>query len=159
MAFELTVEFGNRPLDLRDEWTTHFADQGIRLEIRPGFEFQTWSGGFLPMKLESLPQEYLFGLQNVVQISGFEVYFGEDSARFRSAMMRPIAELILQCFGAATLCIITNGTYHDPQTGEAIKADGVIERAKQEIQAYRPYIDEHSKIQHEFTEWADYQQP
>lgn len=113
-------------------------------------------GGFLPIKLASFPDKYLFGLPKVVQISGFEVSFGPRSAHFRTAMGRPLAALIVQCFGAATLAVITNGAYHDLQTGESFEGASAIHRADWEIMAYEPYIDDLARAQQKFTKWSDY---
>jgi hypothetical protein len=63
------------------------------------------------MKLIAMPDKYLFGLPKVIQISGFEVDFGPESAHFRTAMGRTIAELILQYYGAACLAVVTKGVY------------------------------------------------
>lgn len=92
----------------------------------------------------------------MVQISGFEVGFGPESAHFRTAMGRTVAELILQCYGAACLAVITNGVYHDPQTGESFEGVSAIRRADQEIMAYQPYMDQYARTQHVFTQWSDY---
>lgn len=74
-------------------------------------------------------------------------------------MRRTIAELILQCYGAACLAIITNGVYHDPQTGEGFEGASAIQRADWEIMEYQPYMNQHSRVQHGFTQWSDMQEP
>jgi len=71
-------------------------------------------------------------------------------------MGRTVAELILQCHGAACLAIVTRGVYYDPQTGKSFEGTAAIQRADQEIMAYQPYIDERARVQHEFTQWSDY---
>jgi hypothetical protein len=158
MAFELTVEYESPITELKPRLEAELLTQGISVEICPGFTPDKWRGGFLPMKLLNLPDHYLFGLGRLVQISGFEVSFTDSSAHFRSAMGRPIAELILLCHSAAALAVISNGVYHDPQTGEAIPANKAVARAKQEILAYVPYLDERARTQHPFTQWSDYTQ-
>jgi hypothetical protein len=156
MAFELVVEMKTSVKDLRQRWQDEISSHGLSVEILPSFTPNTWQGGFLPIKLVAIPDKYLFGLPKVVQISGFEVSFGPQSAHFRSAMGRPLAELILQCYGAASLAVITNGGYHDPQTGESFEGASAIGRADWEIRAYEPYIDHRARAQHEFTKWSDY---
>ena len=156
MAFELVVEMKTSVKNLRQRWQDGINSHGFSVEIMPSFDPDTWQGGFLPVKLIALPDKYLFGLPKVVQISGFEVSFGPESAHFRSAMGRPLAELILQCYGAASLAVISNGVYHDPQTGESFEGASAINRADWEIMAYVPYIDHHARAQHEFTKWSDY---
>jgi hypothetical protein len=156
MAFELVVEMKTRVKNLRQHWQEEINSHGFCVEILPSFDPETWQGGFLPIKLVSMPDKYLFGLPRVVQISGFEVSFGPESAYFRSAMGRSLAELILQCFGAASLALITNGIYHDPQTGESFEGAPALNRADGEIMAYEPYIDDDARAQHEFTKWSDY---
>jgi hypothetical protein len=156
MAFDLIVEIKISVKNLRQRWQDEINSHGFSIEILPSFEPDNWQGGFLPIKLVAMPDKYLFGLPKVIQISGFEVSFGSESAHFRSAMGRPLAELILQCYGAASLAVITNGVYHDPQTGESLVCASAIERADCEIMAYEPYIDEHARAQHEFTKWSDY---
>ena len=156
MAFELVVEMRTRLKILRQHWQEEINSHGFSVEILPSFDPATWQGGFLPIKLVSMPDKYLFGLPKVVQISGFEVSFGPESAHFRSAMGWPLAELILQCYGAASLAVITAGLYHDPQTGESFEGASAIDRADWEIMAYEPYIDHHARAQHEFTNWSDY---
>lgn len=156
MAFELVVEMKAGVEDLRQRWQAEINSHGFSVEILPSFDPATWQGGFLPIKLVSLPDKYLFGLPKIVQISGFEVSFGPESAHFRTAMGRTLAELILQCFGAASLAVITNGVYYDPQTGESFEGVSAINRADWEIKAYEPYIDHRARMQHEFTNWSDY---
>jgi hypothetical protein len=156
MAFELVVEMKNVVKGLRHSWQQEFSSHGFCIEIHPSFVVDEWKGGFLPIKLVSMPEKYLFGLPKVIQISGFEVSFGSKSAHFRSAMGRPLAELIIQCYCAASLAVITDGVYHDPQTGESFDGVSAIARADWEIMAYEPYIDENARAQHEFTTWDDY---
>jgi hypothetical protein len=156
MAFELVVEMKTIAKNLRQRWQEEIDSHGFCVEILPSVNLATWRGGLLPIKLVSMPDKYLFGLPKVVQISGFEVSFGPNSAHFRTAMGRTLAELILQCYGAATLAVITNGIYHDPQTGESFEGAAAICRADWEIMAYEPYIDDHSRVQREFRGWSDY---
>ncbi len=156
MAFELTVQYGNPITKMKQLLEAELLGQGISVEIWPGFEPRDWGGGFLPIKLVNLPNEYLFGLNQVVQISGFEVNFTDCYAHLRSAMGRPIAELILTCHAAAALAVISNGVYHDLQAGEAIPANKAVARAKQEVLAYVPFLDRRAKVQHPFTKWSDY---
>ncbi len=156
MSFELVVEMKSSVKDLQHRWQEEINSHGFSVEILPSFEPATWQGGFLPIKLVAMPDKYLFGLPKVIQISGFEVSFAAESAHFRSAMGRPLAELILQCYGAASLAVITNGVYHDPQTGESFEGASAINRADSEIMAYQPYMDTHGRAQHEFTKWSDY---
>jgi hypothetical protein len=156
VAFELVVEMKANVKNLRQRWQAEINSHGFSVEILPSFDPDTWKGGFLPIKLVSMPDKYLFGLPKVVQISGFEVSLVSESAHFRSAMGRPLAELILQCYGAASLAVITGGIYHDPQTGESFEGASAINRADWEIMAYEPYIDHHARAQHEFINWSDY---
>lgn len=156
MAFELVVEMKSSVRELRQRWEQEINSHGFLVEILPSFERETWQGGFLPIKLAALRDKYQFGFPKVVQISGCEVSFGRESAHFRTAMGRPLAELILQCYGAASLAVITNGVYHDLQTSESFEGASAIHRADLEIMAYEPYIDDHSRVQHEFTKWSDY---
>jgi hypothetical protein len=156
MAFELVVEMKTRVKDLRQRWQEEINSHGFTVEILPSFDPVTWQGGFLPIKLVAMPDKYLFGLPKVVQISGFEISLGPESAHFRSAMGRTLAELILQCYGAASLAVITNGVYHDPQAGESFEGVSAIKRADWEIMAYEPYIDLQARALHEFTDWSDY---
>jgi hypothetical protein len=156
MSFDLIVEIKTRVKNLRQCWQEEINSHGFSVEILPSFDPDSWKGGFLPIKLVSMPDKYLFGLPKVVQISGFEVSFGPESAHFRSPMGRPLAEMILQCYGAASLAIVINGTYFDPQSGESFEGAAAIKRADWEIMAYEPYIDHHARAQHEFTKWSDY---
>jgi hypothetical protein len=156
MAFELVVEMKTAVKNLCQRWQEEINSHGFSVEILPSFDPATWQGGFLPIKLAAMPDKYLFGLPRLIQISGFEVSFGPQSAHFRSAMGRTLAELILQCYGAACLAVITNGVYHDPQTGESFEGASTIDRADGEIMAYEPYIDDHARVQHGFTKWSDY---
>ncbi|MBS0201906.1 MAG: hypothetical protein JSS49_03340 [Planctomycetes bacterium] len=156
MAFELVTEMKTRLTELRLRWQDEINSHGFVVEILPLFDRDTWRGGFLPFKLMALPEKYLFGLTNSVQISGFEVSFASDSAHFRSASGRPIAELILQCYGAASLAVICNGLYHDLQSGHSFEGAAAIKQAHSEIMAYQPYIDQHARVQHPFTKWSDY---
>jgi hypothetical protein len=156
MAFELIVEMKTSVRRLRQAWQDEINSHGFSVEILPTFDPETWQGGFLPIRLVSMPAKYLFGLPEVIQISGFEVSFGVESAHFRSAMGRPLAELILECYGAASLAVITNGVYHDPQARESFMGASAINRADWEIMAYEPYIDRDARAQHAFTNWSDY---
>jgi hypothetical protein len=156
MAFELVVEMQTRVKNLRQRWQEEINSHGFSVEILPSFDPDTWQGGFLTIKFVSMPDKYLFGLPKVVQMSGFEVSFGPRVAHFRSPMGRPLAALILQCYGAASLAVITNGVYHDPQTGESFEGASAINRGDWEIMAYEPYIDHHARAQQEFTKWSDY---
>jgi hypothetical protein len=156
MSFELVVEMKSGVKNLRERWQDEINSHDFVVEILPSFDPATWQGGLLPMKLAAMPEKYLFGLPKVIQISGFEVAFGPASAHFRTAMGRTLAELILQCYGAACLAVITNGVYHDPQTGESFECAAALQRADWEIMAYQPYIDQHARAQHVFTQWSDY---
>ena len=156
MSFELVVEMKSGVKDLRQSWQDEINSHGFSVEILPSFDPASWQGGFLPMKLIAIPDKYLFGLPKVIQISGFEVDFGPESAHFRTAMGRTIAELILQCYGAACLAVVTKGVYHDPQTGESFEGASAVQRADWEIMAYQPYMDQHARVQHAFTQWSDY---
>ena len=156
MAFELVVEIRKRVSNLRHRWQEEINSYGFSVEILPRFEPDTWQGGFLPIKLVAMPDKYLFGLPKVIQVSGFEVSFTPVSAHFRSAAGRPLAEVILQCYGAACLAVISDGAFHDLQTNESFEGDSAIARADWEIMEYEPYIDEHARVQHEFTNWSDY---
>ncbi len=157
MAFELVVEMKTSVKEFRQRWQEEINSHGFSVEILPSFNPDTWQGGFLPIKLVSMPDKYIFGLPKVTQISGFEVSFGPESAHFRSAMSRPLAELILQCYGAACLAVITNGVYYDPQTSESFQGASAVSRADWEIMAYKPYIDDHARTQHKFGKWSDYE--
>jgi hypothetical protein len=156
VAFELVVEMKTSRKNLRRRWQEEINSHGFTVEIFPGFDPLTWQGGFLPIKVVEMPDKYLFGLPRVVQVSGFEVSFGRGSAHFRSAMGRTLAELTLQCYGAACLAVVTDGVYYDPQTGESFEGLSAIRRADWEIMAYEPYIDEDARAQHEFSKWSDY---
>jgi hypothetical protein len=156
MAFEIAVEYESIPQNLREDWENAFHDIGITLEIWPGFSPNTWNGGLLPIKLVKLPEKYLFGLENVVQMSGFEVDFDSKSAHFRTATGRTIAALILQCYGAALFANIGNGQYYDVQTDESFMGDDAIQRAHDEIMAYLPYMDKCARMQYAFTNWPNY---
>jgi hypothetical protein len=157
MSFELVVEMKSGVKDLRQSWQDEINSHGFSVEILPSFDPASWQGGFLPMKLIAIPDKYLFGLPKVIQISGFEVDFGPESAHFRTAMGRTIAELILQCYGAACLAVVTKGVYHDPQTGESFEGASAVQRADWEIMAYQPYMDQRARAQHTFTQWSDYE--
>lgn len=157
MSFDLVVEIKSSVNNLRQRWQDEINSHGFTVEIFPQFDPMSWQGGHLPIKLIAMPDKYLFGLPKMIQISGFEVDFETNSAHFRSAMGRPLAELILQCYGAACLAVITNGVYHDPQAGESFEGDSALQRADQEIMAYEPYIDHHARAQHPFTQWSDYE--
>jgi hypothetical protein len=157
MSFNLVVEMKIRVNNLREHWQQEINSHGFSVEILPAFDPDTWQGGFLPIKLVAMPDKYLFRLPKVVQIAGFEVDFRTESAVLRTATGRTLADLILQCFGAASLAIITDGVYHDPQTGESFKGPSAIARADWEMKAYVPYIDQRARTQHEFTCWADYE--
>jgi hypothetical protein len=156
MSFELVVEMKSGMKNLRQCWQDEINSHGFSVEILPSFDPASWQGGFLPIKLIAMADKYLFGLPKVIQISGFEVDFGPESAHFRTAMGRTLAELILQCYGAACLAVITNGVYHDPQTGESFEGASAMQRADWEIMAYQPYIDQRARVQHVFTQWSDY---
>src|SRR5262245_968512 len=156
MSFELAVQMKSGVKNLRQRWQGEINSHGFSVEILPSFDPATWQGGFLPIKLVAMPDKYLFGLPKLVQISGFEVSFEPESTHFRTAMGRTLAGLILQCYGAASLAIITDGIYHDPPTGESFEGASAIQRADWEVMAYQPYIDQHARAQHAFTRWSDY---
>ncbi len=156
MSFELVVEYRQPIANMKVGLEAELLAQGLQVEICPGFSPAEWGGGFLPVKLMRLPGEYLFGLPQVVQISGFEADFTDVSAHLRTAMGRTIAELILQCHSAAALAVLSKGVYHDVQTSEAVPPDKAVARAKLEVFAYAPYLDDQAKTQHPFTLWSDY---
>jgi hypothetical protein len=156
MSFELIVEIKSGVTNLRQRWQDEINSHGFSVEILPSFDPATWQGGFLPMKLTTIPDKYLLGLPKVIQIAGFEVDLSPESAHFRTVAGRTIAELTLQCYGAACLAVITNGIYHDPQTGESFEGESAIQRADWEVLAYQPYMDQHARAQHAFTQWSDY---
>lgn len=155
MSFELVVEMKSGVKNLRQRWQDEINSHDFSVEILPSFDPAIWRGGFLPIKLTALPDKYMFGLPKVIQIAGFEVDFGPESGHFRTAAGRTIAELILQCYGAACLAVITNGVYHDLQTGDSFEGASAIQRADWEIMEYQPYIDHDARAQHAFTQWSD----
>ena len=156
MSFDLVVNMKDPVRELRDAWQRAINAQGFEVEILPGFDPDDWGGGFLPIKLVSQPTEFLFGLPQIVQVSGFEVGFSPNEARFRTASSRTISELTLQCYGAATLAELTNGTYFDPQEGATFSGESAIQRARAEVLGYEPYLDAKARRQHRFTDWKDY---
>lgn len=156
MAFELFVTCETIPANLAEVWEKELSAKGIVVEVLPGFLPSEWAGGFLPIKLIELPESYRFRLPSIVQISGFEVGFTLNSAHFRTAMGRTIAELILQCSCTAILAAITGGMYIDPQTDKIYEGERALKRAHDEIMEYEPYMDDASRTQHGFTRWSDY---
>lgn len=82
MSFELTVEMRSGVKDLRQRWQDEINSHGFCIEILPSFNTGSWEGGFLPIKMSAMPDKYLFGLPNVIQISGFELDFGSTTAHF-----------------------------------------------------------------------------
>jgi hypothetical protein len=156
MSFELAVEYRQPIADVKAGLEAELMAQGIHVEVCPSFSPADWSGGFLPIKLTRLPDEYLLGLPQVVQVSGFEATFSDISAHLRTTMGRTIAELILQCHSAAALAVLSKGVYHDLQTSEAVPADSAVARARQEVFAYVPHLNDEAKTQHPFTQWRDY---
>ena len=156
MAFELSVALTKSLENEKQNIENEFSKLGFKLELCPDFELKTWEGGFLPIKLIELPQQYLFNLSQIIQISGFELYYEDQHASLRTAMGRTIAELILQCYFAAIMTYLSEGTYIDPQTGNAFEGKDALKRAHEEIMEYEEFIDDSSKKQHTFTKWGDY---
>ena len=154
MGFELGVEMKSGVKDLRQRWQDEINSHGFSVELHPSFDVASWRGGFLPIKLTEMPDRYLFGLPRVIQASGFEIKFYPHSAFLRTAAGRTIAELVLQCYGAACLAVITNGVYHDMQTGESFTGQSAIQRADWEIMAYQ--LDQDARTQHAFNQWSGY---
>ena len=154
MAFELIVACEKPiPSDLRERWPELLAKHGIQCEIHPDFTPESWNGGFLPFKIDEMPSHFIGEEIASPAMSGFEVDFDESSASFRSAMGRTTTEFSLLCLCAAELTQITNGEYHDPQSGHSFAASDCMEAALAEIRATLDFDGAADRIQHPFHRW------
>jgi hypothetical protein len=155
MAFELSVEYDSLPENLGEKWVSAFLRLGFTVEICPGFDACDWNGGFLPFRVSSAPQELIgFQLPNDAA-SGFEVWFTERDAHFRSAMGRPTTEFAMQCMGAATLAELTGGAYVDPQSGIRALGQQAVEAAGNEIRNFLENAGPRERIHYEFPGWEE----
>ena len=128
---------------------------GFELEICPGFEPQTWNGGFVPMKVRRAPQELVgIDLPNDA-VSGFELWINETTADFRSGAGRPTTEFAIQCIGAALLARLTNGTYVDPQEGARYPAAEALDAALREVKAFVAGARDRELVHDRFPGWAE----
>ena len=155
MAFELEVRYGTLPASLKERWEEEFLSLGFRVEIMPGFQPSAWQGGFLPIRVTEAPADFVgFALPSEA-VSGFEVWFSDDAAHFRSAMGRPTTEFAMQCFGAAVLAKITGGTYFDPQSGVELPSLDAVHAARDEVLAFVKEARERELVHHAFPGWHE----
>ena len=93
MSYDLVVSMPSRPDKLRQSLEREFFALGFDVEVYPGFDPQTWKGGFLPFRVTKAPCE-LIGIDfDVPVISGFEIEFETESAHLRTAYGRTTTEL------------------------------------------------------------------
>lgn len=154
MSFDLFVACKKPiPRDLRVRWPQLLSKHGICCEIHPDFMPESWSGGFLPFKVDEMPSQLLGTELRPPAISGFEISFHESGASFRSAMGRTTTEFALLCLCAAELARETDGEYHDPQSGKAAGAADCTEAALAEIRATLDFEGAANRTQHPFEGW------
>lgn len=154
MSYDLTVEYIGLPDDLKSRWEEAFSSVGFELEICPGFEPETWKGGFVPMKVRRAPRELVgINLPNDA-VSGFELWIEDTEADFRSGAGRPTTEFAIQCIGAALLARLTSGSYVDPQEGARYSAAEALDAAVREVKAFVADARDRELVHHPFPGWA-----
>jgi hypothetical protein len=159
MGFDLSVIGREATPNLVERWQASLATYGLLCEFHPEFEFGAGDGGFLPIKLTVVPGSFplaeRYGTEPVV--CGFEFYEhpysykGEPDGppelveRLRQAVRRyafwtgarrSVADLRLQCFGAATLAELTGGVVNDPQQGLYFFGPAAVANAAPEASEY-----------------------
>lgn len=133
MSFDLYVTTDHRPANLAAQWEHALAEQGLHVEICPGFSPTSWGGGYLPFRLQSAPTSLLGVELNVSVLAGFELHFYQGGVCLMTGSGRSTADMALQCLGAATLAELTGGTYEDPQSGAQHNARAARDVAVKEI--------------------------
>lgn len=151
------------PKDCGSTWREALTPHGLTVEVYPGFNAATWQGGCVPFRVVAVegafPAAHRYG--QVPVVAGFEVAFlpvdadelndllseapaelrdrlraTTIAAHFRTAMGRTVADLRLQCFGAATLAEMTGGVLLDPQEGRYYSGRDALGYAARESEAF-----------------------
>ncbi|WP_285560737.1 hypothetical protein [Actinoplanes regularis] len=154
MGFDLVVLTGQRPADLATRWEEALAAQGLQVEIYPGFDLASSKGGFVPFRLDSAPRSLIGMDLTGPNVTGFELYADKREVTLTTRYPPLVAEVTMQCLGAATLAAITGGTYEDPQRGARYKGLDAIEAALEQIAKVVASAKPSAFIQHPFPGWA-----
>ncbi len=155
MSFDLSVSYDRLPSDLARIWVEGFARHGFEVEIMPGFDPNTWEGGFLPFHVLAAPEALVGFVLPDPAVSGFEVWLEPQDADFRSGSGRPTTEFAMQCLGAALLAEATGGTYDDPQAGQTYRGGDAIDAALRETARFLRTARSHERVHHPFPGWAE----
>jgi hypothetical protein len=155
MSFDLVVVPSRLPNDLKGLWEQAIAGHGLRVEICPNFDPATWVGGFLPFQLHSGPLALLGTDLREPVLAGCEVYFSEGEVVLSTGSGRSSADFVVQCIAAATLTVLTEGMYEDPQAGTKHDSRSATDAALAEIHAFihRRLAEQAELIQRPFPGW------
>jgi hypothetical protein len=160
VSFSLEVFATVLPEDLWSTWAAALSDYGLVVERHPGFSPEKWRGGWAPFKL--VVRHVSDGDQRYpgsAIAAGFEFDVGpnedgDDLAsqapatisplisgartvfHFSTPAARTVADLRLQCMGAATLAAITNGAVYDPQQDAFFAGEAALANARREFEQY-----------------------
>jgi hypothetical protein len=162
MGFELSVIGRDATPSLVRRWQASLAAHGLLCEFHPDFEFGAGHSGFLPIKLTVAPGSFpladRYGTEPV--LCGFEfsdrpysyTFYPDEPARppelverlrqavwlyhFWTGAGRTVADLRLQCFGAATLAELVGGVVDDPQQGLYFFGPSAVANAAREANEY-----------------------
>lgn len=155
MSFELITgsDQNEIPSDLHALWPIALSKHGILCEIHPHFRVESWNGGFLPFKVETMPSKYCDMNLSGSNLSGFEVSFSETSGYFRSAAGRPTIEFALMCLAAAELAVMIDGEFIEAGGSFHVSANEASEMAIKEITETLKYDGIAARISHPFEGW------
>ena len=91
LSFTITSSSGF-PADLASQVSGLLRGVGAEIEIYPRFSPATWEGGFLPIKVLSLPEQLAGLLRSSPVLSGAEIDFDEGVASLRSPASRSVVD-------------------------------------------------------------------
>jgi hypothetical protein len=154
MSFDLEVISPvGFPADLGQKICAQLVYRGVEVEIYPSFQSSTWEGGFLPMKVLAMPQEYIGCLVRAPALSGFEVDFADHTASFRSPASRTTTEFALLCLSAAAMAKITGGRFDVPGEGLPASRKDPFEEAIELLKSFVSESTESDFRQYPFERW------
>jgi hypothetical protein len=141
---------------LKELWQAAFGELGHNVEFHPSFDPVTWTGGFLPVKFTVLPNDqddFAERYGEAPMVAGFELALTKTSATFRTSMGRTTADFRAQCLAAATLAMVTAGTYRDPQSGQKGTGSEAVVPACEQISEFESSASESEWSNSRFVEW------
>ena len=158
LSIDFSVFLARPPKNLRARWQDALGVVGLNCEFRPDFDPDTWTGTDLVAKMQVAPGSFAgsesYGVKPFVSGCGMDLWrapaFDEERddllARCPRVMRAKLAKATqkfffytsmgrspdgfrLQLFAAATLTVVTQGLFHDPQANAFLSGRDTLKLA------------------------------